>query len=123
MNRLTPAPHPVHRPDDRPHDRPAAPAEQPGRADQPTRRSRLRQGKWLTLGLWVVLAMLVFPLAGKLAGVERNDATTWLPTSAETTRAVQRAEGAFPGSDQLIAVVVYENPAGITGADRAKVDA
>ncbi len=82
-----------------------------------------RMTKWVTIGLWLVLAVLVFPLAAKLADVENNEATSWLPASAETTQAVQRAEGQFPATDQLVAVVAYENPAGLTDADRAKVDA
>ncbi len=82
-----------------------------------------RLTKWLTLAVWLALAAVLFPLAAKLTGAEKNDATAWLPRSAEATRAVARAEQAFPHSQNLVAVVVYVDDAGITPADRAKVDA
>ena len=82
-----------------------------------------RTWKWLGLAAWLLIAALLIPLANRIGDVENNDATTWLPRSAETTKAIQRAEGAFPGSDTLVAVVAYEDMGGITAADRAKVDA
>jgi RND superfamily putative drug exporter len=94
---------------------------------QPGRTSPLagRATKWMALALWLVLAAVLAPLASKLTGAEKNDATSWLPRSAEATQAVHRAEQAFPGSDQLLAVVAYarDNPGEVTAADRAKVDA
>src|SRR5256885_17156113 len=81
-----------------------------------------RLTKWLTLAVWLALAAVLFPLAAKLTGPEKNDATAWLPRSAEATQALARAEQAFPHSQNLVAVVAYVDDAGISPADRAKVD-
>jgi RND superfamily putative drug exporter len=82
-----------------------------------------RAGKWITVAFWLVLAGVLFPLASKLTSATDNDASAWLPRSAEATAALNRAEGAFPGSDDLIAVVVYARDAGLTPADNAKITA
>lgn len=79
--------------------------------------------KWLGLAAWLVLAMLAAPLAGKVAEVEKADPVEWLPKTAEATRALERAEEAFPGSETPVAVVVYAREAGLTADDRAYVDA
>ena len=62
------------------------------------------------------------PLAGKLGSAEQNDAKSWLPASAESTRVLDlqsrvRSPNVYP------AVVVYERPSGITAADRARAAA
>src|SRR5215467_12004936 len=80
-----------------------------------------RISKWITVALWLVVAVAVFPLASKLTSATNNEASAWLPKSAEATAALQRADAAFPGSDHLVAVVVYARDAGLTAADRAKV--
>ena len=84
-----------------------------------------RATKWLALVLWLVLAAVLAPLASKLTDAEKNDATAWMPRSAEATQALLRAQREFPGSDRLLAVVAYarDNPDTVTAADRAKVDA
>ena len=46
-----------------------------------------------------------------------------LPQDAEATRALVRDRSAFPGSDAPVAVVVYVRDGGITGPDRAAVEA
>ena len=52
-----------------------------------------------------------------------NDASTWLPRSAEATAALNRAQTAFPSSNKLVAVVVYARDAGLTPADTTKAEA
>jgi RND superfamily putative drug exporter len=80
-----------------------------------------RRAKFAMLALWVVLAALAGPLALRLTEVQDNDNLGALPGGAETSRAAQRAEAAFPEPDGLVAVVVYAREAGLTDADRAKV--
>jgi putative drug exporter of the RND superfamily len=84
-----------------------------------------RATKWMALALWLVLAAVLSPLASKLTSAEKNDATSWLPRSAEATQALHRAQREFPGSDRLLAVVVYarDDPGTLTAADRAAVAA
>jgi putative drug exporter of the RND superfamily len=81
-----------------------------------------RRAKWLSLALWLALAVIAFPFAGKLADVQNSDAAAWLPKTAEATLALERAEAAFPGSGKLVAVVVYERAAGVTPADLGSVE-
>jgi len=62
------------------------------------------------------------PLAGKLNGVQQNDASAWLPKDAESTRVIGLAKRFTPG-DTLPAVVVYEFPGPLTRGDQARVAA
>ncbi|MEU9075987.1 MMPL family transporter [Kitasatospora sp. NPDC048538] len=78
-----------------------------------------RRGKWVVLGLWLVLLIATGPLAGKLMGAEDNQASSWLPGDAESTR-VLTEQRAFQPVDTAQAVVVYQRPGGITPADRAE---
>jgi RND superfamily putative drug exporter len=81
-----------------------------------------RVSKWLTLAVWLLLAATLGSLASKLSDATNNDFSSWLPHSAESTRALHRAEQAFPHSDDTLAVVVYarDDPGTITAADRSK---
>ncbi|MFJ8577219.1 MMPL family transporter [Micromonospora sp. NPDC093277] len=82
-----------------------------------------RRSKYAMLVFWLVLVAVAGPLALKLTEVQDNDALGALPASAEASRAAQRAQEAFPDSQQPLAVAVYAREAGLTDADRAKVDA
>jgi RND superfamily putative drug exporter len=75
--------------------------------------------KWVVVGFWVVVLIVVFPLAKKLNGAEKNDASAYLPASAESTKVLDvlsrfQSPNIYPG------VVVYERASGLTAADRAK---
>jgi RND superfamily putative drug exporter len=82
-----------------------------------------RLSKFAVLGLWLVLAAVGGMFAAKLVEVQNNDALSALPATAETTKALDRLEAAFPGSNRLTAVVVYARDTGLTGDDRAAVEA
>jgi len=62
------------------------------------------------------------PLASKLNGAQKNDASAWLPKDAESTRVIELARR-FTPSDTFPAVVVYERPGPITRADQARAAA
>src|SRR6266571_4767963 len=62
------------------------------------------------------------PLAGKLNGAQKNDASEWLPKNAESTQVVDLAKK-FTPSDTLPAVVVYQPVGAVSGADQAKAAA
>ncbi|MDX6297291.1 MAG: putative drug exporter of the superfamily [Nocardioidaceae bacterium] len=81
-----------------------------------------RRTKWAVLAFWVIVMVVAAPLAGKLMGAEKNDATSWLPGSAESTKALEK-QAAFQSPNTLITVVVYEDNGGITPADHAKIAA
>src|SRR5579859_4083201 len=79
-------------------------------------------GKWVVLGVWLVLLLGLGSLAGKLTGAEDNQASSWLPGSAESTQ-VLMLQRQFGTADTARAVVLYTRPTGITPADKAKATA
>jgi putative drug exporter of the RND superfamily len=78
--------------------------------------------KWIVVGFWVVVLVLAFPLTKKLNGAEKNDAKSWLPASAESTKVVD-VQSHFQSPNVYAGVVVYLRPSGLTAADRAKAAA
>jgi len=81
-----------------------------------------KRSKWVVLALWILLLVAMSPLAGKLTGVENNQASSWLPGNAESTKVLNQ-QGQFASTDDIPAVVVYSRASGITSADRAKAAA
>ena len=45
-----------------------------------------RRAKWAVLVFWLIVVAVAGPLAGKLTGAEKNDASAWLPAQAESTK-------------------------------------
>src|SRR5688572_1685329 len=81
-----------------------------------------RWAKWVVLAVWIALAIGLGPLAGKLAGAQENDATAWLPQSAESTQ-VYKLTDAFLPKDDIPTLVVYDRGgAALTAADKAKIE-
>ena len=78
-----------------------------------------RRTKWLVLVFWLIAVAGLGSLAGKLTGVEKNDAKSWLPGKAESTKVLD-VQKAFQSPNTFQAVVVYERSSGLTAADRAK---
>ncbi|MEV0092783.1 MMPL family transporter [Streptomyces sp. NPDC050738] len=78
-----------------------------------------RRTKWLVLGVWLVVIFAAFPLASKLTGAQNNDASTWLPGSAESTQVLTASEEFRPQS--IPAIVVYARADGLTAADRSRI--
>jgi putative drug exporter of the RND superfamily len=82
-----------------------------------------RRLKWLVVAFWLALVALAGPLAGKLGDVQKNSFESWVPGSAESTKAFRLAEQNFGQGDTIPTIVVYARSGGLTEADRAKVDA
>src|SRR6516165_4783119 len=78
--------------------------------------------KWVVMGFWVVVLVIALPLSSKLMGAEKNDASAWLPASAESTK-VLNAQARFQSPNVYTGVVVYQRASGLTAADRAKAAA
>ncbi|RNI22861.1 MMPL family transporter [Flexivirga caeni] len=81
-----------------------------------------RRSKYVVLVVWVVALLALGPLAGKLSGAQDNQTSSWLPASAESTKAFDQL-GSFVDRDSLPAIVVYHRDGGLTAADRAKAKA
>jgi RND superfamily putative drug exporter len=79
-------------------------------------------GKWVVLGVWLVLLVGLGSLAGKLNGAENNQASSWLPGSAESTQVVNLT-GQFHSTNDAPAVIIYERTSGVTPQDLAKAKA
>ena len=78
--------------------------------------------KWVVVGFWVAVLVVMFPLSTKLMGVEKNDAKAWLPASAESTKVLD-VQSHFQSPNVYPGVVVYLRASGLTAADRAKAAA
>lgn len=77
--------------------------------------------KWFVLLGAVALFMLMAPLNGKLVDVQNNEASSWLPESAESTKVVEELTGTVDPND-IPTLVVYHREGGLTEADLAKMD-
>jgi RND superfamily putative drug exporter len=65
-----------------------------------------RRGKWLVLAAWLILAVALGPLAGKLGDVEDSSANAFLPRGAESAQVNTELEK-FRTDEVMPAVVVY----------------
>ncbi|HTZ24834.1 MAG TPA: MMPL family transporter, partial [Streptosporangiaceae bacterium] len=81
-----------------------------------------RRTKWLVIVFWLIVVAVTGSLAGKLQGAERNDASSYLPASAESTQELN-LQAKFTSPNLNPAVVVYTRSSGITAADFRKAQA
>jgi len=70
-----------------------------------------RRTKWLVLAGWVVVLVVAAPFAGKLTDVQNNETSSWLPGSAESTRALEEL-APFQDSDDIPTALVHESRSG-----------
>jgi putative drug exporter of the RND superfamily len=82
-----------------------------------------RRGKWIVLGIWVVLFAALFPVGSKLSDEVEDDTTSFLPESAESTEVVELLDEEFPSGETTLGVVLYQRDGGLTPADREKIAA
>jgi RND superfamily putative drug exporter len=80
-----------------------------------------RVTKWITLVTAVVLVGLMSPLNAKLVDVQNNEASSWLPESAESTKVLEELSGTVDPND-IPTLVVYHRDGGLTAADLAAMD-
>jgi RND superfamily putative drug exporter len=80
-----------------------------------------RRTKYFVVAFWILLIAAAGSFAGKLTGTEQNDASAYLPASAESTQEID-AQDLFQSKNLNPAVVVYLRPSGVTAADPAKAD-
>jgi RND superfamily putative drug exporter len=82
-----------------------------------------RRAKWVIFALWLaVIFVAAGPanLPGKFADAESNEASSYLPGSAESTAALN-ATSALQGGELAPAVVVFRRESGLTAADRRTI--
>ena len=83
-----------------------------------------RRSKYLVVVFWVLVVAALGGLAGKLQGAEKNDASAYLPSSAESTQELNE-QNLFQSKNYNPALVVYVRDSGVTAADlqKARADA
>ncbi|HEX3362780.1 MAG TPA: MMPL family transporter [Solirubrobacterales bacterium] len=94
------------------------------------RRSRFalaagRRSKWVVFFLWFLAIFIAAGLAnlpGKFEDAESNEATSYLPESAESTKALAATEELQDG-EIAPAVIVFRRQAGLTPADFKAIEA
>lgn len=75
-------------------------------------------GKWIVLGIWILILVALFPLASKFESAQSNEPSSFLPGAAESVTVLDLQEK-FPGGDVTPAVAVALREGGLTAADRA----
>lgn len=98
---------------------------QPGGDEDRRRRRHLTRGVILVgvIGLvWMVVGLNGGAYQSKLANVEKNDNTAFLPASSEATQVNSEAER-FQSVQVVPGFVVFQRPGGLTPADRAAIQA
>jgi putative drug exporter of the RND superfamily len=74
----------------------------------------------IVVALFLLVAGPVASAGSKLADVQRNDATAYLPSGAEAT-GVSGATKRFTGIESTTAIIVYGSPAGISKQDQIDI--
>ena len=83
-----------------------------------------RRAKWVVLGAWVlfIVGVSAAQLPTKFSDAENNEASSYLPGKAESTKALA-ASKKLSGGESATIVVIYRRGDGLTAADRAHVAA
>jgi RND superfamily putative drug exporter len=81
-----------------------------------------RRTKYIVVVFWILVVAALGGLAGKLQGAEKNDASAYLPSSAESTQELNQ-QNLFQSKNLNPALVVYVRDSGVTTADIQKAAA
>src|SRR4051812_31200902 len=81
-----------------------------------------RVTKWIVLAAWIVIIGASSGFAQKLADVQNNEAASWLPSSAESTKALEKL-APFQDQNDIPTTLVYVRDGGLTPADLAAIKA
>ena len=72
--------------------------------------------KWIVLAAWIVVFMGASGFAQKLTDVQDNEASSWLPSSAESTKALDELKP-FQSPNDIPTTIVYHRNGGLTADD------
>jgi RND superfamily putative drug exporter len=79
-----------------------------------------KRSKYAVVGVWLVILVLLGPLAGKFEDAQENDPADYLPGNAESVKAIEELEE-FPSGDIADAITVFYRSDGLTEADQAAI--
>ncbi len=81
-----------------------------------------RRAKWIVVAVWVaallIFSALQFPT--KFEDVQKNDSASFLPSSAESTKALAAVK-TIHGKETVAIVAVYRRAGGLNAADKATI--
>ncbi|KRA38326.1 MULTISPECIES: MMPL family transporter [unclassified Nocardioides] len=77
--------------------------------------------KWIVAVVVIFAALALSPLQAKLVDVQNNEASSWLPASAESTKVLEELSDSVDPND-IPTLVVYNRKGGLTDADLAAMD-
>ena len=80
-----------------------------------------RIARFVVLGVWIIVLAGIGSLAGKLENAEKNESSSFLPGSAESSKVLKDIRR-FPGGETAAAVILYRRDGGLTTADRARIE-
>ena len=77
--------------------------------------------KWVVLATVLVLTVFMAFFSSKLTSVQNNEASSWLPESAESTQVLEELSETVDPND-IPTLVVYHRDGGLTDADLAAIE-
>ena len=77
--------------------------------------------KWIVFGAWIVIFVIAGSLSAKLTDVQNNEASSWLPASAESTKVLEELSSTVD-PNEIPTLVVYHRDSGLTDDDFAAMD-
>ena len=79
--------------------------------------------RWIVIGVWIALAVVLTLATPKLSTLDDNSATSSIGDQ-ESVRAGKLLQEAFPGESKnaVPAIIVFSNPNGLTTQDNQKID-
>ena len=80
-----------------------------------------RVTKWIVLAAWLALFAGLGSLSPKLVDVQDNEASSWLPGSAESTKVLEELSDTVDPND-IPTLIIYNRPSGLTDDDFAAMD-
>src|SRR5262245_48880295 len=83
-----------------------------------------RRAKWIVFAVWlvVIVGAMAANLPGQFEDAESNEATSYLPGSAESTKALNATEELQNG-ELASAVIIFRRDEGLTAADKKAIEA
>jgi putative drug exporter of the RND superfamily len=72
--------------------------------------------KWVVAGLWILIAVVGWTFGSKLTQVTDDQASSWVPASAESTKALDKLD-AFQSPNDIPLVIVYSRSGGLSADD------
>src|SRR4051794_4531827 len=79
-----------------------------------------RRSKYVVLVVAVLFFGGLASQSTKFEGVQKNESSSWLPSDAESLKALEAIQ-TLPGGELAPAVIVYERQSGLTEQDKQRI--